>query len=129
MKQADCALATGHLTAHKTKFQPFWAADPAEDKLFRANLEAPTEYADYVLAASHRDYYIDDLLLNAIAERLCTPIIVFAWSPARQIWERSVVSSTFQDGVALIGEKGFQANRVDAKRSSLPILVSHSRDR
>ena len=60
-------LATGHLTAHKAKFEPFWAVDPAEDKLFRANQEAPAEYADYVLAASQRDYDIDDLLLNAIA--------------------------------------------------------------
>ena len=57
------------------------------------------DYAD-VLAASHRDYYADDLLLNALlnalAERLLTPIVVFAWSTTRQIWERSVVCSQFQ---------------------------------
>lgn len=101
-------LATGHLTSHKAKFEPFWAPDPDEEKLFRANLEVPTEYADYVLAASQRGYYADDLLLTALADRLNTPIIVFAWSTTRQIWERSVVSYHFEQGVATPGQKGFK---------------------
>ena len=99
-KAADCGCwpldISLHIRHHKAIFEPFSAPDSAEANLFRANQEAPAEYADYVLAASHRDYYADDLLLNALAERLLTPIVVFAWSTTRQIWERSVVCSQFQ---------------------------------
>ena len=120
-------LATGHLTSHKAKFEPFWAPDPDEEKLFRANLEVPTEYADYVLAASQRGYYADDLLLTALADRLNTAIIVFAWSTTRQIWERSVVSSHFERGVATPGKKGFKPiHHHDVERPPLSLTLPMS---
>ena len=110
-----------HIRHHKAIFEPFSAPDSAEANLFRANQEAPAEYADYVLAASHRDYYADDLLLNALAERFLTPIIVFAWSTTRQIWEPSVVCSQFQDGRAFSSKKGFKP--IILMQSDNPLLL------
>lgn len=100
-------LATGQLTKFRSKYEGFWAADPDEPAHLRANQEAPKDYPEYVMAASKQGYYADDLILSALADRLKAPIIVFAWIPQRQSWERSVVSSDFQpNGQAVVQKKG-----------------------
>lgn len=50
--------------------------------------------------------YADDLILSALADRLPTAIVVFAWVPERQTWERSVACNKFKNDGRAIGDKG-----------------------
>ena len=90
-------LATGQMTKFRDKYEPFWAVDPEEKAHLRDNQEIPKDFPDYVMTASKQGYYADDLLLSALSDRLKTPIVIFAWIPARQSWERSVVCSQFHE--------------------------------
>ena len=101
-------LATGHMTSHKSYFEPWWAPGPDEDAQVRNHQSVPQDFSDYILAASNRGYYADDLLLTALAARLATPIIVFAWSSDREVWERTVVANRFFEGSAEVGKKSLR---------------------
>jgi len=81
------------MTSNRSYFEPFWAQDPDEEAQLRNFQNVPQDFADYILAASNRGYYADDLLLTALAARLATPIIVLAWSSERKVWERTVVAN------------------------------------
>ena len=101
-------LATGHMTSNRSYFEPFWAQDPDEEAQLRNFQNVPQDFADYILAASNRGYYADDLLLTALAARLATPIIVFPWSSERKVWERTVVANRFIEGSAEVGKKSLR---------------------
>ncbi len=60
------------------------------------------------MIASLQNYYADGLLLQALAARLCSPIIVFSWNPSANIWQRSVLSPTLTGGFAQPPKKGMQ---------------------
>ena len=93
-------LAVGQLTKHKDLYEPFWAVDSDETEAERAFLDAPQDFPEYVMAASNQGYYADNLLLSALADRLQTPIIVFAWSGERKSWERSVLAKNWKSEIA-----------------------------
>lgn len=60
------------------------------------------------MIASLQGYYADGLLLQALAERLATTIIVFSWNSSVNIWQRSVLSPSFTGGFAQSPKKGMQ---------------------
>ena len=67
-----------------------------------------SEFSDYCMIASLQGYYADGLLLQALAERLATTIIVFSWNSSVNIWQRSVLSPFFTGGFAQSPKKGMQ---------------------
>ena len=100
-------LAVGHILKHKDRYAEKWASAD-EPEIFRANQAPPSEFSDYCMIASLQGYYADGLLLQALAERLATTIIVFSWNSSVNIWQRSVLSLSFTGGFAQSPKKGMQ---------------------
>lgn len=101
-------LAVGHILKHKDRYAEKWAPDSDEPEIFRANQAPPSEFSDYCMIASLQGYYADGLLLQALAERLATTIIVFSWNSSVNIWQRSVLSPSLTGGFAQSPKKGMQ---------------------
>jgi hypothetical protein len=93
-------IATGQLTKYSDKYKEFWAVDPHEKEFERDFQDIPQDFPAYIMAASRKGYYADDLILSALADRLRAPLIIFAWSPERQSWERSVLANSWNSDVA-----------------------------
>eukprot|EP00438_Fugacium_kawagutii_P017066 Skav215214 [mRNA] locus=scaffold1252:82926:90141:- [translate_table: standard] len=93
-------LTVGHLTAHKDRFSGFWAMDPDARPEQRDHMNEPETFSDYIMAASRKNWWIDGLLLHALAHRLGRVIIIFVWHSQDGAWQRHVVAPTHENGIA-----------------------------
>ena len=100
-------LAVGHMVAKKGNFEEFWAQDPMALPIHRDGLPEPETFADYLMSAARRNFWMDGLLMNALAHRLGRVIITFVWKEADGGWQRHVVAPKFIDKYAQ-GTKDFQ---------------------
>ena len=98
-------LAVGHLIKHANRFKQSWAVDETEEPYLRDYQEVPQDFSDWCMIASRQGYYADGMMLQALAERLACPIIVFAWDATMQSWVRAVQASKFVDGVAQVDKR------------------------
>ena len=106
--QWGCPCPRGFEIAHPgsgTSYQA-WAVDETEEPYLRDYQEVPQDFSDWCMIASRQGYYADGMMLQALAERLACPIIVFAWDATMQSWVRAVQASKFVDGVAQVDKKG-----------------------
>ena len=118
-------LAIGHMNSNKSHFESFRAQDADEEDKMRNFQPKPEPFADYVLAAGNKGYYADDLLLRPV---WFTRIVVFAWSPAREVWDRTVWWPTVLLKVLLkLGKRVFAlCSGSHAKQTALPSSVPGS---
>eukprot|EP00438_Fugacium_kawagutii_P030759 Skav215264 [mRNA] locus=scaffold2881:38182:47134:+ [translate_table: standard] len=93
-------LTVGHLTSHKDRFSGFWAMDPDARPEQRDHMNEPETFSDYIMAASRKNWWIDGLLLHALAHRLGRVIIIFVWHSQDGAWQRHVVAPTHENGIA-----------------------------
>ncbi|CAE7280364.1 yfnA, partial [Symbiodinium sp. CCMP2456] len=84
-------LTVGHISKHAARFSESWAADPEETKSDRAGQTASiSTFAEYKEAAAGRHFYADGIMLQALSERIACPLVIWAWNPELDVWNRSV---------------------------------------
>ena len=93
-------LVVGHMVSKKGNFQDFWAQDPTALPIHRDGLPEPETFADYLMNAARRKFWIDGLLLNALAHRLGRVFITFVWKEDDGGWQRHAVAPKFVDSIA-----------------------------
>ena len=93
-------LAVGHMVKSKGSFEEFWAPDPDALPIHRDGLDEPDTFADYLMHAARRNFWIDGLLLYALAHRLGRVIITFVWKEDDGGWQRHVVAPKYAGSVA-----------------------------
>ena len=101
-------LSVGHIGNHAARFSESWAADPEESKSDRAGQTSPiTTFAESKEAAAGRHFYADGIMLQALSERIACPLVIWAWNPELDMWNRSVIAPWFtSDSTAGVGKKG-----------------------
>ena len=100
-------LTVGHMSKHAARFSASWAVDPEETKSDRAGQTAPINtFAEYKEAAAGRHFYADGIMLQALSERIACPLVIWAWNPELDVWNKSVVAPWFNpDNTAGVGKK------------------------
>ena len=93
-------LAVGHMVSRKGNFEEFWAPDPDALPIHRDGLPEPDTFSDYLMSAARRNFWMDGLLMNALAHRLGRVIITFVWKESDAGWQRHVVAPRFVNSVA-----------------------------
>eukprot|EP00439_Symbiodinium_sp_Y106_P035277 s347_g4.t1 len=100
-------LTVGHMSKHAARFSASWAVDPEETKSDRAGQTAPINtFAEYKEAAAGRHFYADGIMLQALSERIACPLVIWAWNPELDVWNKSVVAPWFNpDNTAGVSKK------------------------
>ncbi len=81
------AEAISHIRKHHSKFKEFVPTDCSS-------------FEDWLKRASQSSYWISGVLLQALAERLGTPIVVFKWDEISKSWRRFCIAARFSGGWA-----------------------------
>ena len=93
-------VAANHIGKHRKACMDNWAVDDNEDTAVWGNAPAPTSFDEYVKVIAKRDTWIDELQLQALAERQGLPIIIFYYCEAEKSWLRAVYPPWWMDEVA-----------------------------
>ena len=93
-------LAANHIAKHKKDYIDNWAFDENEDTSVWGSAPAPTTFEEYVKAIARRETWIDELQLQALAERQGAPIIIFYYCLSDNAWLRAVYAPWWKDNVA-----------------------------
>lgn len=81
------AEAISHIRKHHAKFKDFVPTNCSS-------------FEDWLQKASQSSYWISGVLLQALAERLGTPIIIFKWDEISKSWRRFCIAARFSGGWA-----------------------------
>ena len=100
-------LTVGHLSKHKQRFSEFWVAeDPAIDPAavdepqYWGGNSPPSTFECYITMMAKREAYADGVALQALCERLGTPLVVWHYQAQDSTWQRSVLAPFEREGCA-----------------------------
>lgn len=85
-------LCVGHLLKNKGGYENFFAPDPQATADQRDGHAEPDSFADYIMLASKKNFWIDGLLLMGLSNRLGRAFVVFMWSDRDSAWDRHVLA-------------------------------------
>ncbi|CAE7256390.1 CACNA1B [Symbiodinium sp. CCMP2592] len=98
-------LAVTHMSKHKKKFEESFSPDPDECPDVWGGHEAPGDFDSYLKLAPKREVWIDELQLRSLAERLGSPIVVWAFNSSCGTWLRSVYAPFWANDTAQAAKK------------------------
>ncbi len=84
-------LAVGRVKADPD-FKEQWVPDPHETPDLRCGQEEPIKtFEEYISLAAKKGFYADGFLLQALAQKLNTDMVVFKWNNLQGIWQRYLI--------------------------------------
>ena len=96
--------AVKHMRKHKQQYQELWCNDTMEKQYQRAGQPAPKNFEDFFKQASKKNYWVNELLIQAVATRTGTPVVIWrAYTDpetSRKLWHRGVWAPSFHNGAA-----------------------------
>ena len=97
----------GHISKNSEEYAEWWVPDdtsvlssqglPFESSVWGGNA-APASFEEYKKLTANRRVWADGLMLQALAARLGTCLVVWAWAASQKSWQRYVLAPFLRDG-------------------------------
>ena len=81
--------------------QPLLGYDPQEPLQYHVNHDAAHDLVGYLKVDAKQQYWVDDLLLSVLSNRLGCIFVIFCWNEDAEVWIRFVQAPKFDKGVAI----------------------------
>ena len=103
-------LAVGYLNKHHVQFAPLFVVDSEDKPEWWGGESTPQTFEAYTAMLAKRQVWADGMALQALAERLGRPLIVWRWRQSgpqdkHPCWQRCVLAPWIEEGIAQSAKK------------------------